>query len=252
MKNIKRQWFTLVELIVVITILAILWSIAFISLQGYSADARNSKRTSDLNSLISGITTQLAQWQSVFNFVSGTANNVPSISIAWATPSGTEYAAWTVNYSALPIKAADFKDPSANQDYIIWATTKINGKYELAASMEQWAGQRTARLVWNFNPRAATTSGTYLTGSNNTVTLTDSSKINFFALWDTVLAWWTTTTITRVSADGTTLTLGASAWTLTGTVALAVSESAGLIWTPSTTPVTSSWVVTDWGTRLPY
>jgi len=53
MKNIKKQWFTLVELIVVITILAILWSIAFISLQGYSADARNSKRTSDLNSLIS-------------------------------------------------------------------------------------------------------------------------------------------------------------------------------------------------------
>jgi prepilin-type N-terminal cleavage/methylation domain-containing protein len=40
--------FTLIELIVVITILAILGTIAFISLQGYSADARNSKRLQDI------------------------------------------------------------------------------------------------------------------------------------------------------------------------------------------------------------
>jgi prepilin-type N-terminal cleavage/methylation domain-containing protein len=43
--------FTLIELIVVITILAILGTIAFISLQGHSASARNSKRLSDVNSI---------------------------------------------------------------------------------------------------------------------------------------------------------------------------------------------------------
>jgi prepilin-type N-terminal cleavage/methylation domain-containing protein len=48
MRNTKKQAFTLVELIVVITILAILGTIAFISLQGYSQDAKNSKVTSDL------------------------------------------------------------------------------------------------------------------------------------------------------------------------------------------------------------
>lgn len=37
-KNIKA--FTLVELIVVITILSILWTIAFISLQWYSSNSR--------------------------------------------------------------------------------------------------------------------------------------------------------------------------------------------------------------------
>jgi len=51
---LKRQdkWaFTLVELIVVITILAILWTIAFISLQGYSSQARDSKRLSDIQNI---------------------------------------------------------------------------------------------------------------------------------------------------------------------------------------------------------
>jgi len=55
MRNTKNA-FTLVELIVVITILAILGTIAFISLQGYSQDAKNSKVTSDLASLAKKIT----------------------------------------------------------------------------------------------------------------------------------------------------------------------------------------------------
>ncbi|MDR0772641.1 MAG: type II secretion system GspH family protein [Candidatus Peribacteria bacterium] len=59
-KSTKRA-FTLVELIVVITILAILGTIAFISLQGYSADARNSKRQNDVNSIAQKISIELAK-----------------------------------------------------------------------------------------------------------------------------------------------------------------------------------------------
>jgi prepilin-type N-terminal cleavage/methylation domain-containing protein len=53
MKNIKiqKKAFTLVELIVVITILAILGTIAFISLQGNTQDAKNSKVLSDVASI---------------------------------------------------------------------------------------------------------------------------------------------------------------------------------------------------------
>jgi len=50
-KNQKTQAFTLIELIVVITILAILWTIAFISLQWYSVSARDSKRVSDISNI---------------------------------------------------------------------------------------------------------------------------------------------------------------------------------------------------------
>ena len=47
----KKTWFTLVELIVVITIIAILWTIAFISFQNYTKNARDGVRISDINSL---------------------------------------------------------------------------------------------------------------------------------------------------------------------------------------------------------
>jgi len=43
-----NQAFTLVELIVTITILAILWTIAFIAMNSYSSTARDSTRTSDM------------------------------------------------------------------------------------------------------------------------------------------------------------------------------------------------------------
>ncbi len=51
MKKIKIQAFTLIELIVVITILAILWTIAFISLQWYNAQSRDSRRISDIQNI---------------------------------------------------------------------------------------------------------------------------------------------------------------------------------------------------------
>ena len=50
-KNFNNYWLTLVELIVVITILVILWTIAFISLQWYSSQARDSKRLSDISNI---------------------------------------------------------------------------------------------------------------------------------------------------------------------------------------------------------
>jgi len=47
----NQKAFTLVELIVVVTILAILWTIAFISLQWYSRSSRDSVRISDVGNI---------------------------------------------------------------------------------------------------------------------------------------------------------------------------------------------------------
>jgi len=128
-----------VELIVVITILAILGSIAFISLQGYSADARNSKRTSDLGSIESAMSVQLAEGKNILSFVTPVANNlVPATNYiaGVAIVADTDYNAGSVNYAALNIKSSDFQDPDG-KDYVIGITTKKNGKHEIAASMEQ-------------------------------------------------------------------------------------------------------------------
>lgn len=46
-----NKWFTLVELIVTITILAILWTISFMSFNWYSKNARDWVRISDINNL---------------------------------------------------------------------------------------------------------------------------------------------------------------------------------------------------------
>jgi prepilin-type N-terminal cleavage/methylation domain-containing protein len=52
-KGISQNWFTLVELIIVITILGILATIAFISFQWYTKDARDWVRISDIKSIYS-------------------------------------------------------------------------------------------------------------------------------------------------------------------------------------------------------
>ena len=47
--------FTLVELIIVITILAILWTIGFMSFNGYQSSARDSVRVSDMKNIETGV-----------------------------------------------------------------------------------------------------------------------------------------------------------------------------------------------------
>ena len=51
----KYSGFTLVELIVVITILVILGTIAFTSLTGFSSNARDSDRVTTLKNIESGL-----------------------------------------------------------------------------------------------------------------------------------------------------------------------------------------------------
>lgn len=57
-----RKWFTLVELIVVITILAILSTIGFISLQNFNMSARDGVRLADINNI--------QKWLSVYTIAS--------------------------------------------------------------------------------------------------------------------------------------------------------------------------------------
>lgn len=79
----KKQAFTLVELIVVITILTILWTIAFISFWWYTKNARDSVRKKDIGSIKTGVELYLSQ-----RGILPIPENAVSITYSW----------WTVFY----------------------------------------------------------------------------------------------------------------------------------------------------------
>ena len=227
MINTKKA-FTSVELIVVITILAILGTIAFISLQGYSADARNSKRTSDLGNIQSAISLKQVEGVPLLSFVSNDPlNEIASPAIAWladGSAAAGKYDAGTPSYTVLNVVEKDFKDPN-DKAYRIGGTTYKGGAFQLAATMEV-DGVDTAAVNGTYVARG---SGTITPTSydSGVVTIPDTSA-NFFKVNDTVTTASGTTTISKVSRDGVTITLASG--TGAGDIYLALPEVSGLIW----------------------
>ena len=129
MKHLKnRQGFTLVELIVVITILAILGTIGFLSLQGYSANARDSKRTADMRSISTAVSTKTTEGVKYVWFVTNGTTAGSRMATTGSGISGqtlnyaVNYDSGTPNYATLGIDPTKFKDPQ-NTEYRIGGTT---------------------------------------------------------------------------------------------------------------------------------
>jgi len=228
MRNTKSSAFTLVELIVVITILAILGTIAFISLQGYSADARNSKRTSDLGNIQSAMSLKMVEGVPIMSFVTGTANNLLPISLAGSGAYTGDYAAGTPSYTVLNVAAKDFKDPKSDKEYRIGATKAQGAVFQLAATMEK-DGVDTAQVNGTYVARDTTTV-TPLTIDGTSVTVPDASA-NLFKVNDTINTQTSTgvvidsnLTISKVSRDWVTLTLSATPTAGTDGIQLAVAK----------------------------
>ncbi len=127
MQNIKG--FTLVELIVVITILAILWTIAFISLQWYAWESRDSKRISDLQ--------QIRVWLQIEQ-----AKKIPipmpdnAITIwTWSTIYMYQWYAW--EWTLNKIRVNEAKDPT-NDTYYTYTTNWFRNRFQLVAMLENW------------------------------------------------------------------------------------------------------------------
>jgi len=153
MKKVQKG-FTLVELIVVITILAILGTIAFISLQGYSQDARNSKITADLRSLTSAIETSITDGtitlgSLVTNTGSYTANQVSGDYGSGVTIGTDEdsYQVGEIDFTALRQSGEEFNyaDGTDTREYIVGVLTDNdvdgNNKTDDSYVVYQVAGQ---------------------------------------------------------------------------------------------------------------
>jgi len=153
----QTRAFTLVELIVVITILAILWTIAFITLQGYSAQARDSKRLSDIQNIKKSLELfSLNTW--VYPSPDNWSNIEYDNELVW-----TQWTVWEnvtknlyKNLSELPL------DPKTEQEYT-YSLINSNNKYELLSVYESdllsknklinksFASSNYMRIDWTYN-----------------------------------------------------------------------------------------------------
>jgi len=159
MQKIKKSAFTLVELIVVITILAILWTIAFISLQWYSRDARDATRTSDLWNIKTSLELfSLKTWK----YPSPDSFSTITYS-GWTENVWYQWVVWdkvTTNLKSLNDKPLD---PLTNDPYT-YSVTNSYKEYEVLALYE-WAvaynliinqtnaavTTLTPKIAWNYN-----------------------------------------------------------------------------------------------------
>ena len=159
-KNILA--FTLVELIVVITILAILWTIAFISLQWYSTSARDSSRLSDL----SVMKTSLELFQLDAGKYPEPTGFVPVTYSGWLV--WKQWSFWESVFANTDIMDKIPTDPLTDKVYT-YSITNNWFKYELWWIIENpialnlsplestfaWDTETFAIVTWNYNWKTA-------------------------------------------------------------------------------------------------
>lgn len=140
--------FTLVELIVVITILAILATIGYASLIGYGLTARDTKRISDLNNITKVIELYKIQ---TWNYppVTNPINISFSGSTIWMQGSFWEETRWFARrISEVPI------DPLTLNEFA-YAKTQLTGEYQVGTIVEKEASLWKTSLFINSQIHAA-------------------------------------------------------------------------------------------------
>ena len=152
-----KKGFTLVELIVVITILAILWTIAFISIQWYAKDARDSVRIQDIANIKKSL--ELFVVEKWFYPVPSDATEVTySWWVVW-----TQWTIWDSVVENLWKLNKKPVDPTLATEYS-YSVTNAKTEYELSWVLEWWwvsntnvlnqanaATAYTALVWWNYN-----------------------------------------------------------------------------------------------------
>ncbi len=226
---VEKKAFTLVELIVVITILAILWTIGFMWYQQYWVDSRNSKRTLDLSNISNLILVKEAEWILPLAFVWWNDENKLSewfINVWWKPSNSDSYDAWILNYTALKIIKSKFQDPDWINEYRIWATTTYWWRFEIASTLEI------------DNDSESYIKGNYFWRWVDIIPL-ESVSMNVVTLWtnysnkfkskDTIVTnSWDTFVITKVARDSKTLTFETD-MTGVSTIQLAIAETEWLL-----------------------
>lgn len=125
----SKRAFTLVELIVTITILAILWTIAFISVENYTIYARDVVRVSDMSNMSKALDFTYAKtW--AYPDVDNPRNIVFSGATIW-----TQWTFWTEVQKNTKVMSEIPLDPVLETEYT-YSLTADKNEYELAGILE--------------------------------------------------------------------------------------------------------------------
>ena len=163
MKKIRKKAFTLIELIVVITILAILWTIAFMSFIWYSVTSRDSLRISDIKTMKTWL--ELYHLQ-VWKYPE--PSNGTDITYSWWVV-WTQWTFWSSVIRKVSKLNEKPTDPLTGVEYT-YSLLNTKQEHELAWTMEwdlvgltntiektnaDWTKDWTAYVDWNYNARVA-------------------------------------------------------------------------------------------------
>lgn len=159
-KNIdyKIKWFTLVELIIVITILSVLGTIAFISFKLYTKNARDWNRLASI--------TNIDKWLNLYSVNAWYYPKPDNTSWTWQLNWVIINYVWDIwdNISRLIKANKTPKDPLSWNNYVYWVSYDFKS-YQIATILENseeislkifsktYANntQYKSRVIWNYN-----------------------------------------------------------------------------------------------------
>ena len=197
----NKKWFWVVESFLAMTVFSM---VGFVSIAGYSNEARNVKVTSDLSTISSTINVKIAEWWALTAFVTGNnKNRLTNLSLAGKKATERNYIVWTPNYTALGIKRNEYLDPNG-KDYVLWVTTTWGGRMEIAWIVTvNW--QKQTIIKWTYIWRD--TKKYDIAHIDWKVIVLTPAGTNFFRKLDYVKIWPVRYTIEKVARDWVTITL---------------------------------------------
>ncbi len=151
----NKSAFTLVELIVVITVLVILGTVAFLSLSWFSTDAKNSKVVSDIGTISSNINYNLVRSEVPLSgyFLSWSStmwiNSVSGDIWTGITLSPAIYDVGNIDYRILR-SSTNMVDPLERDYLYAYAIDDKWQYYQIAWEVTQNSGLNTAFIQWNY------------------------------------------------------------------------------------------------------
>lgn len=184
----KNQAFTLIELVIVASIIVIVATIWYISMSKTSIKQDNTKRISDIIQISSAIKIEIANWKDILTLIDEDAAFTHSSLSVWGE------SLWVINYRTWTIHKKNYQatDPTKKVQYPIWTTTKWGWMYQVSAKISK-EGLNQSYVVWNYEPRTRWE-------KNTTYSIIDAAKkqikINWnysnFKKWDRVTldSWW--------------------------------------------------------------